>query len=489
MEKGIKMTIKNRFLISYIGGIVIASISILAILCILFYVTTGTVPTPKTWYQTFTKQRSLSPEEELAYVELRNIAKTDPDQLLVEDVQRNFQDIEKKSLGVVIRHDKDILYYSKGLVEKSLVVHFPVFDANNIETKGTIDNAGRLYRFIKFDFYYSDQTKGSILVLKKENNLLEFFTKWGIAIIIIILLVSFGAVLFLNQLLRRTIIKPLENLGQFMSELREENLIIETPALPESTAKEVQQLKENFESMRATLLASKKEKQGLENNRKELIASISHDLKTPITSIIGYIEGLREGVADTPEKQEKYLRTIHSKSLALNQLIEELFLYSKLDAEAVPFQFERIQLSDFLVHMAEEFQLYNQDVKFQINAADEVYVSIDRMQMNRAFNNLFENSLKFKKLAEPLSITIEALAAADNVEVYVTDNGQGIADFQLPYVFNHFYRGEAARTTTTGGSGLGLAIVKQIVDKHHGKVQIQSKLQLGTTVTIILARA
>jgi len=482
------MTIKNRFLTSYIGGIVIASFSILAILCIVFYVTTGTVPTPKTWYQTFTKQRSLSPEEELAYVELRNMAKTSPDKLLAEDVQKNFQEIEKKSLGVVIRQDKDILYYSKGLVEKSLVVHFPIFDTNNIETKGTIDNAGRLYRYIKFDFYYSDQTKGSILVLKKENTLLEFFTKWGIAIIIVILLASVGAVLFLNQLLRRTIIKPLENLGQFMSEMREENLIMEAPSLPASTAKEVHQLKNNFESMRATLLTSKKEKQNLENNRKELIASISHDLKTPITSIIGYIEGLQEGVADTPEKQEKYLKTIHSKSLALNRLIEELFLYSKLDAEAVPFHFERIKLSDFLVHMAEEFQLYNQAVKFQVNAVDNLYVSIDRMQMNRAFNNLFENSLKFKKLTEPLTITIEAVMVADKVEIRVTDNGQGIAEVQLPYVFNHFYRGEAARTTTTGGSGLGLAIVKQIVEKHDGQVTIQSRLQYGTTVTIIVAR-
>ena len=483
------MTIKNRFLTSYIGGIVIASISILTILCIVFYVTTGSVPTPKTLYQTFTKQRSLSPEEELAYVELRNIAKTNPDKLIVEVMQKNLQQIEKKSLGVVIRRDEEILYYTQGLVEESLVVHFPSFDTNNIETKGTIDNAGRLYSYIKFDFYYSDQSKGSVLVLKKENSFLEFLTKWGITIIIIILLVSIAAMLFLNQLLRKTIIKPLENLGQVMSEMREGDLMIETPTLPVNTAKEVHQLTANFESMRAALLVSIQEQQNLENNRKELIASISHDLKTPITSIIGYVEGLQDGVAETPEKQEKYLKTIHSKSLALNQLIEELFLYSKLDAEAVPFHFERIQLAKFLAHMVEEFQLYNREVQFLLNVTEDVYVPIDRMQMSRAITNLFENSVKFKKTTKPLCMILEVVVVDDVVEILVMDNGQGIAELQLPYVFDHFYRGEEARTSTTGGSGLGLAIVKQIIEKHNGRVKIQSKLHYGTTVTILLDKA
>lgn len=483
------MTIKNRFLTSYIGGIVIASVSILAILCIVFYVTTGSVPTPKTLYQTFTKQRSLSPEEELAYIELRNIAKTNPDKLIGEVMQKNLQQIEKESLGVVIRRDEKILYYTQGLVEESLVVHFPSFDTNNIETKGTIDNAGRLYRYIKFDFYYSDQSKGSVLVLKKENSLLDFLTKWGITIIIIILLVSIAAMLFLNQLLRKTIIKPLENLGQVMSEMREGELMIESPTLPINTAKEVHQLTANFESMRAALLVSIQEQKNLENNRKELIASISHDLKTPITSIIGYVEGLQEGVAETPEKQERYLKTIHSKSLALNQLIEELFLYSKLDAEAVPFHFERIQLAKFLAHMVEEFQLYNREVQFLLNVTEDVYVSLDRMQMNRAITNLFENSMKFKKTTEPLCMILEVMVVDDMVEILVMDNGQGIEELQLPYVFDHFYRGEEARTSTAGGSGLGLAIVKQIIEKHNGRVKIQSELNYGTTVTIILEKA
>lgn len=483
------MTIKNRFLTSYIGGIIIASVSILSILCIVFYVTTGSVPTPKILYKTFTKQRSLSPEEELAYVELRNIAKHDPDKLLVQDMQKKMQQIEEKSLEVVIRHEEEIVYYSEGLVEKSLVVHFPMFDTNNIETKGTIDNAGGLYRYIKFDFYYSDKSKGSVLVLKKENSFLEFLTKWGIIIIFFILLVSIAAMLFLNQLLHKTIINPLENLGHTMSEIKEGDLMIKAPTMPANTAREVHELTANFENMRSALLVSIQEQRNLEKNRKDLIASISHDLKTPITTIIGYVEGLQEGVAETPEKREKYLNTIHSKSLALNRLIEELFLYSKFDAEAVHFHFERIQLAKFLTHIVEEFQLYNREVQLELNVVEDVYVHIDRMQMNRAVTNLIENSMKFKKPTEPLCMIVEVVVVDDLVEIVIKDNGQGISDLQLPYVFDHFYRGEEARTSTTGGSGLGLAIVKQIVEKHNGHVKIQSKLHYGTTVTIVLGKA
>lgn len=487
------MTIKQRFLLSYFGGIFIAGISLLAIICILFYVATGAIPTPNTLYQSITKQRSLSAEEELAYIELRNIAKSNPDRLLSmeEGLAENIHQIESNSLGVVIRKDEDIMYYSKGLVEQSLTFHFPQFDANNIETKGTIDNAGRFYRYIKFDFYFSDQTKGSILVLKKENNLLDFMTKWGVAVILVIFCFSLAGVLFINHLLKRTIITPLENLGRVMSEIKEGELVA-TPIPSETgTAKEIKQLTTNFENMREALIVSTEEQRNLENNRKELIASISHDLKTPITSIIGYVEGLLEGVAASPEKQEKYLRTIHTKSLALNHLIEELFLYSKLDAEAIPFHYERLDMIHFLKHIVEESQLNYKQATIRLKADEgaTLYASIDRMQMNRAIMNLIENSMKFKKGDEPLTILLEVLAENSHIIIRVIDNGQGIPEEQLPYVFNHFYRGEEARTTDTGGSGLGLAIVKQIVEKHHGEVQIQSELHVGTMVSVLLKKA
>ncbi|MEI5991550.1 hypothetical protein A5881_003087 [Enterococcus termitis] len=487
------MTIKKRFLISYIGGIAIACLSLFSIICIVFYVTTGRIPSPSSLYKTFTEQRSLSPEEELAYIKLRGIAKSDPDQLLVpqEEVKKMITQFESESLGVVVRKQEDIAYYSQDLVEKSLIVHFPKFDDNNIETRGTIDNAGRLYRYMKFDFYFSDQVPGSLLVLKKENNFLEFMTKWGVWIIAAILLVALSGLLFLNHLLKKTIISPLENLGAGMSEISNGQLETSMSKPVKQTAMEVKQLTDDFEKMREALIESTEEQAKLENNRKELVASISHDLKTPITSIIGYVEGLLDGVADSPQKRDKYLQTIHTKALSLNELIEELFLYSKLDAAAIPFDFERININEFLKHIIEEFQLQDNQVSLQLSNQQTTasYVLADRMQLNRVFINLIENSLKFKATDRPLLIQINVSENSEIVKVSVSDNGQGISAEQLPFVFDHFYRGEEARPTNTGGSGLGLAIVKQIINMHDGHVEIESTLHHGTTVTILLKKA
>lgn len=486
------MTIKKRFLISYIGGIAIACISLFSIICIVFYVTTGKIPTPATVYKTFTQQRSLSPEEELAYIKLRGIAKSDPEQLLKPsgELKETIRKFEAESLGVVVRKQEAIDYYSQELVERSLIVHFPKFDANNIETRGTIDNDGRLYRYMKFDFYFEDQVPGSLLVLKKENNFLEFMTKWGVWVIGVIVLVTIGGLLFLNHLLRKTIIHPLENLGAGMAEIRNGHLDASMGAPAKPTASEVKQLTDDFEKMRESLIHSTEEQEKLENNRKELVASISHDLKTPITSIIGYVEGLLDGVADTPEKQAKYLQTIHTKAISLNELIEELFLYSKLDAEAIPFHFEKININEFLQHIIEEFQLQENQVSLRLVNHQEIasYVLADRMQLNRVFINLIENSLKFKSSNRALSIQVDVFETAQNTVIQFSDNGQGISKEQLPYVFDHFYRGEEARPTNTGGSGLGLAIVKQIIDMHEGEVKIESELNHGTTVTILLKK-
>ncbi|WP_429950511.1 sensor histidine kinase [Enterococcus sp. AZ101] len=485
------MTIKKRFLISYIGGIAIAFLSLFSIICIVFYVTTGKIPSPATLYKTFTQQRSLSPEEELAYIKLRSIAKSDPDQLLNprSELKETISQFESDALGVVIRKQAEIAYYSKELVEKSLIVHFPSFDANNIETRGTIDNAGRLYRYMKFDFYFDNQVPGSLLVLKKENNFLEFMTKWGLLIIVTIVIVAVGGLLFLNHLLKKTIIRPLEKLGAGMSEISDGHLENGMIISQKQTAMEVKQLTSDFEKMRTALVHSTQEQAKLENNRKELVASISHDLKTPITSIIGYVEGLLDGVADSPEKQAKYLQTIHKKALSLNELIEALFLYSKLDAAALSFHFERINSQAFLEHIMEEFQLQNTHVTLQLTSSQPVsYVSADRMQLNRVFINLLENSLKFKANDRPLTIQIDVSEKLGMIEIRLADNGQGISAEQLPFVFDHFYRGQEARPTNTGGSGLGLAIVKQIIEKHDGHVMIESSPNVGTTVTILLKK-
>lgn len=485
------MTIKRRFLITYIGGIAIACLSLVTIVSIGLYVTTGSVQSPGSLYRTFTKQRSLSKEEERSYVDLRHLAKTDPDQLLHPSTEllATIRQFEHQSLGIVIRENQTMIYHSKELVGQSLVAHFPAFDANNLETRGTIDNAGRLYRYMKFDFYFSKQQAGTLLVVKKENTMLEFMTKWGVFIIVAIVGVSIAAMLFLNSLLKRTIIQPLEMLGEEMSQVGEGQLILPSNQRPVRVAVEVNQLTTHFDQMRNALVVSTEQQQKLETNRKELVASISHDLKTPITAIIGYVEGLLEGIANSPEKQRKYLETIRSKAYSLNDQIEELFLYSKLDLDALPFHFETIEFIDFVQHRIEEFRLQEQAVTIQFFPMVEkpVFIQADRLQLNRVLVNIIENSLKFAIPERPLVIQMTVCLQEDKwIDLVITDNGRGIPADQLSYVFDHFYRVEKERSTQTGGSGLGLAIVKQIMERHQGMVAITSQYMESTTVRLRL---
>lgn len=486
------MTIKKRFLVSYIGGILIACFSMVAIIGVLFYVTTGTIATPSSLYRGLTQQRSLSQEEEEAYVILKNIAKMEPNKFIQNNpnLDEVLQQFEEKSLGIAIRKEKEILYYTKSLVENSLIVHFPAFDKDNLETRGTIDNAGRMYRYVKFDFYYDNDIPGSILVLKKESNFFEFMTKWGSVIIIGLLIITGLGLFFLNYLQRKTIIIPLENLGKGMEKIREGQLETTIVMANEKSALEVKQLVKAFEQMQKALIESTNEQKKLECNRKELIANISHDLKTPITSILGYVEGLQDGVADTVEKQNKYLATIHSKALALDYLIEELFLYSKLDADALTYKFEKINIKDFLDHIVEEFQLRETGVHFKLTykVHSECDTLADRIHLNRAFSNLIENSINYRQEKIPLKIEITVSKTNKMLLVQFADNGKGISEEELPYVFDRFYRIDKSRNATIGGSGLGLAIVQQIIQHHKGKICITSKPAVGTVVTISLRK-
>ena len=226
-----------------------------------------------------------------------------------------------------------------------------------------------------------------------------------------------------------------------------------------------------------------------ETNRKELIANISHDLKTPITSIIGYVEGLQDGVANTPEKRADYLQVIHQKAISLNQLIEELFLYSKLELEEQLFHFEKISLIEFTQRIVDSYQQMNTNILFHFthDSSFDTLVSFDPNQMERVITNIFENSIKFKDpKKEQLTIDIALKKGHNSYVLTIEDNGIGISKSDLPNVFERFFRSDKSRTPTVKGSGLGLSIVKEITLKHQGEVTIDSQLNKGTSITIIL---
>lgn len=291
----------------------------------------------------------------------------------------------------------------------------------------------------------------------------------------------------LSYFVSRSIIKPIIGLNEAARNIREGNLDFQIEPYHKD---EIGQLAQSFELMRHSLKESSEIQQKYEQNRKELIANISHDLKTPMTSIKGYVEGIRDGIANTPEKMEKYIQTIHSKTLHMDHLIDELFLYSKLDLKRVPFHFEEVNIHHYLLDRIEELQFDLDNIHVMItyentSQQNDIHVTMAREQFKRVFTNIIQNSLKYMDKSEK-KISIKLIVENEKVIIECKDNGKGISKEVLPYIFDQFYRVDQSRNAMSGGSGLGLAIVKRIIEEHGGKVWAESKEGVYTSVYLTL---
>lgn len=256
---------------------------------------------------------------------------------------------------------------------------------------------------------------------------------------------------------------------------------------------EIAELYRSYEDMRLRLKESADEKLLHEQQNRELISNISHDLKTPITTIRGYAEGLMEGVADTPEKRQKYIRTIFNKANEMNTLINELTLYSSINSDRIPYDFRIINVAEYFASCVEEIgtDLETRGIRINYtNITDEnTEIIADAEQLRRVINNIIGNSIKYLGREDESGIVeIRILDEVDSIRVEIEDNGKGIPQKDLPYIFDRFYRADAARTTKTGGSGIGLSIVKKIVEDHSGYIWATSHENEGTCIHIVLRK-
>lgn len=254
---------------------------------------------------------------------------------------------------------------------------------------------------------------------------------------------------------------------------------------------EIGELCEDFEEMRIRLKDNAEEKLRSEQQQKELISNISHDLKTPITAIKGYVEGLIDGVADTPEKQNKYLQTVYSKAIDMDRLINELSFYAKIDTNKIPYTFNRINVVGYFEDCAEDIGRELEDEGFgfsyQNYVDDSVQMIADAEQIKRVINNIVGNSKKYSDKAET-KIRMTVKDVGDFVQIEIEDNGRGIEAKDLPYIFDRFYRTDASRNSSKGGSGIGLSIVKKIMEDHGGKIWVTSKEGIGTVMYLVLRK-
>ena len=279
---------------------------------------------------------------------------------------------------------------------------------------------------------------------------------------------------------------PLDHLTQATREIRDGNFDYE---LKPEGVEEIRELCEVFEEMRVQLKNANEEKIEVDRQNRELISNISHDLKTPITAVKGYVEGIMDGVADTPEKMDRYIRTIYNKAIEMDRLINELTFYSKINTNRIPYNFSKVNVQGYFADAAEdlETELAAKNVAFSYTntVPADVTVIADVEQMRRVISNIIGNSVKY--MDKPVKkIALNVRQSGSEVEAEIADNGRGIAAKDLGNVFDRFYRTDASRNSGKGGSGIGLSIVKKIVEDHGGRVWVTSREGEGTEMHFAL---
>ena len=246
-----------------------------------------------------------------------------------------------------------------------------------------------------------------------------------------------------------------------------------------------------FEEMRLKLKGQIERNIQYEKESKELISNISHDLKTPMTAIKGYIEGIMDGVADTEEKRNRYIRTIYNKANDMDRLINELTFYSKIDTNRIPYTFNKINVREYFDDCVEEVGLdlesKNIELSYFNSVENDVLVIADAEQLKRVINNIVGNSIKYMDKPKGY-ISIRVKDVGDFIQVEIEDNGRGISAKDLPYIFDRFYRTDTSRNSSKGGSGIGLSIVRKIIEDHGGKIWANSKLGCGTVMYFVLRK-
>ena len=286
----------------------------------------------------------------------------------------------------------------------------------------------------------------------------------------------------------RSIATPLVKLKKATQNIKEGNLDF---VLDVEGNDEFSELCQDFEEMRKRLRESAEEKIILDKENKELISNISHDLKTPITAVKVYVEGIMDGVADTPEKMDRYVKTIYNKTNEMDHLINELTFYSKIDTNRIPYTFSKLNVEDYFSDCAEEVGLELETRGIELVYANYVesgvQVIADGEQIRRVIHNLISNAIKYMDKPKGI-IQIRIKDVGDFIQVEIEDNGKGIAAKDIVYIFDRFYRTDVSRNSSKGGSGIGLSIVKKILEDHGGKVWATSRLGIGTIMYFVLRK-
>lgn len=441
---------------------------------------------------TMTPIPMLSKMTNSMYDEIRLEAQSNPEQFdNMEYLESVAEKVKSRFSSFVVRKNGKIIFSNcEALNQKMNLEILPEYGEADNNSEHGIYYGGLSQCLVKqMDFSDGQNNRYSAFIITATAQVIPqikfMLIELGIAMVLVFVMTS----LLLTLWTHRSIVKPIMRLKLATQNIKEGNLYFELPL--DDSGDEISSLTRDFEEMRIILKENAEGKVAADAEEKELIRNISHDLKTPLTTIKGYVEGLLDGVADTPQKQEKYLRTIYNRTIEMDRLIDELTMYSRIDMNRVPYTFKKIDINKYMLDCCDEISLELEtkgiDLEYHNFSNEDQYVMLDVEQMKRVINNIINNSVKYMGDNKGL-IRIELFNDGEYVLMRIEDNGSGISSENIKHIFERFYRADSSRNSKQGGSGIGLAIVKKVIEEHGGMIWAESKEGIGTTMNIKLKK-
>lgn len=372
----------------------------------------------------------------------------------------------------------------KGRQMKKQTVKRSIFIANAAMILVTIAIVGLInIGVVKIYWEFFERTWESTIatVVDTENigNILEEWTlhqrSFYVLLVVDVLVccaVWIGISLMFTRRLTEQIMTPLNALGEGTGRIRRNEL---TEKINYSGDEEFEEICNTFNDMQAHILSEQEKNRKYEKARTEMIAGISHDLRTPLTAIRGSIKGILDGVVTEDAQKEKFLQTAYRRTGDMDVLLRQLFYISKLETGNMPLQLQQTDLASWIsTYLKGKMELLaEEDIEFteELEAGLEP-VWIDQEQFSRILDNLVENSRKYARVS-PLRIHVELQETQKGILLRFSDNGQGVAEEKLPFLFDEFYRGDESRNQKEG-NGLGLYIVKTLIEAMGGQVSAEN---------------
>lgn len=420
----------------------------------------------------------------------------DTDAEKLADIAAYAAPLEKRGVALEIRRGDEVFYRSAGckdvLGRARQIVAFDSeknvyhFGQDGLVIVSHVQTGGQRCRLVLTGTGYTvaDQTepaaRGTLSRL--------LMGRTGLVVLAIVLIFA-AAVAAFSFFTSRTIVRPIQKIARGADAIAGGNLDYQ---IDYDSTNELGQTVESFNSMRLRLKETIESREKSEQLRREMTAGFAHDLRTPLTSIKGYAEGLRDGIANTPEKQQRYLQTIYDSAVQTEEILDDLLALSKLELGSTGNDRSIVQLQAVLDDAAPELTAFmeNRGCTFALenHCPADTQIEIDTDAFRRVFLNILGNAVKYARPGVPGRLALTATAYDRVVILEFADNGIGVDKDQLHKIFDAMYRTDPARSQVSQGSGLGLAVCKQIVEQNGGSIWARSHTDAGLSIFISLPK-